>query len=508
MPIDSIISQPGSNSIAAAYRPIILQVAASAAPPVVYCDIYFNNVFYKTIGKTQSKESSGTTWEFDIQDAAQEYLGKYIAPNGGQDIEAASPLVASAFCKFRSSSFDSEGFIQQDGTPPVQATSDTGASSGSGTSSNTFYVVNSTLQHEDNQDLAAHLNAYKNRTWDTTTYPLTHRPDHYKVCAVDSDYFPILSDKVPTKLRIHYIPKGGTDYTVEDSESVCIAVKFVDKNLNTVEITPSLPDGIVGQGYLVVIALAGTPPFSIDDSTGPGWMSIDISGSNLIFSGTPDAADTNISVSVTVSNCSGGNTKVLSSVIDVTACAPTAIPGAALPDATAGAPYNVVKTLSGTPPFTLGSVTKPAWMNITVFGNHLIFSGTPANSDVDTGLSISADVTNACGTDTFSDTIDVIATQNFILDASYNMSIDSVTGSGIPSLPSTGINAQQRGHQTGMSGSYSIVLTGTPVLPSITLGALVNGSLYGTPVHVTAAGTYSLTIVAAEADTVSISIYS
>jgi hypothetical protein len=37
---------------------------------------------------------------------------------------------------------------------------------------------------------------------------------------------------------------------------------------------------------------------------------------------------------------------------------------------------------------------------------------------------------------------------------------------------------------------------------------LVNGSLYGTPVHVTAAGTYSLTIVAAEADTVSISIYS
>jgi hypothetical protein len=245
MPIGSITSQPSTDGIVAAYRPIIFKVTAtatdaSAAPPVVYCDIYFNGQFYKTIGKTQYIENNGTntTWQFDIQDAAQEFLGKYIAANGAQSIIAAPPLVASVQCKFRSSGFDSEGFIQQEGTPPVQATGDTGATPGSGTASGVFDVVNATLQHEDSQDLATHLTSFKNRTWDDGTFPLTHRPDHYKVCVADSDYFPIVTNKTPTNLRIHYIPKGGTDYTTGDGTEICVPVNFSD---------PVLPNAEVGE---------------------------------------------------------------------------------------------------------------------------------------------------------------------------------------------------------------------------------------------------------------------
>lgn len=64
--------------------------------------------------------------------------------------------------------------------------------SGTGTQSNTFFVLNATLQHEDNQDIASHLNAFKKRAWTSDAFPLTHRPDNYHVTPMDSDFFPIV----------------------------------------------------------------------------------------------------------------------------------------------------------------------------------------------------------------------------------------------------------------------------------------------------------------------------
>jgi hypothetical protein len=194
MPILSIITQPAINSVNAAYRPIIYRINAVATngadqAPVVYCDIYFGGVYYKTISLTQY-DSPGI-WVFDIQDAAQEYLQKFLAPNGGTELFQALRSMTRAFCRFRSSGYDSNGFIIPEGTTPVQATGSKPAQPGTGFQSSTSYIVNCVLQHEDNQDLPTHLNTLKQGVWALSAYPLTHRPKKYSIGTTDSDFFPI-----------------------------------------------------------------------------------------------------------------------------------------------------------------------------------------------------------------------------------------------------------------------------------------------------------------------------
>src|SRR4051794_28954015 len=186
-----ITAQPAANSLKAAYRPIVISVAIVPAGPVMYVDIYFAGVFYKTISKTQG-------FDFDIQDAAQEYLKKYLPPNGSDAIFNAAPVITDCYVKVRSSIVDPvTGFTTPDAPIPVQATATTGATPGGGVQSNSFYIVNAALQQEDNQDLPAHLNAFKLGSWDAGTFPLTHRTNGYLVGRLQSDYFPILSDGVP-----------------------------------------------------------------------------------------------------------------------------------------------------------------------------------------------------------------------------------------------------------------------------------------------------------------------
>lgn len=97
-----------------------------------------------------------------------------------------------------------------------------------------------------------------------------------------------------------------------------------------------------------------------------------------------------------------------------------------------------------------------------------------------------------------------VLSQNYTLTAAYNMSIDSVSGTGIPSLPSTGTNGAQFGHQTGMSGSYSVVISGT-IVTTTKLDVIKNGINVGC-VAVPSAGTYGIGITATEADDIAIAI--
>lgn len=93
---------------------------------------------------------------------------------------------------------------------------------------------------------------------------------------------------------------------------------------------------------------------------------------------------------------------------------------------------------------------------------------------------------------------------NYTLSSSYGMSINSVTGTGVPTLPATGLNSNQYGHHEAMSGSYSIVLSGTPAT-TIKLDAYVNAVKVDC-VAVSGAGTYNLSITATAADLVMISV--
>lgn len=97
-------------------------------------------------------------------------------------------------------------------------------------------------------------------------------------------------------------------------------------------------------------------------------------------------------------------------------------------------------------------------------------------------------------------------TLNYRLNASLGLSIDSVTGSGVPSLPSTGTNGSLQGHQTGMSGNYSVTISGT-VGTTTKVTGYKNGVVQDC-LAVPSAGVYVLAITALESDAVIISIES
>jgi hypothetical protein len=227
MPITSIIQQPGSSSVPkiyAAYRPIIFVARAQASngtrlPPRVFCDIYFNNVFYKTLSATQYKKLNdiSSDWQFDISAACQEFLSFNLPSNGGSAIEVANNTIVAVYCKFRSSGYDVNGFLIPEGSAPAQATGTKPAGSGQGFLSESFQVINAVLQHEDVQDLQTHLQyARPNGSFETNTFPLTHRPNGYKVCKGDSDFYPFvhLGNKSFSKISLVKTDKTGTPTTV------------------------------------------------------------------------------------------------------------------------------------------------------------------------------------------------------------------------------------------------------------------------------------------------------
>ena len=100
--------------------------------------------------------------------------------------------------------------------------------------------------------------------------------------------------------------------------------------------------------------------------------------------------------------------------------------------------------------------------------------------------------------------VSVTTTYNYSLHAAYNLAIASVTGTGVPSLPSTTVNGTLNGHQTGISGTLTVVLTGT-----VTTTTKVTGYKNGVAQDckpVPSAGSYALAITALVTDIVIISV--
>lgn len=95
--------------------------------------------------------------------------------------------------------------------------------------------------------------------------------------------------------------------------------------------------------------------------------------------------------------------------------------------------------------------------------------------------------------------------ENYLLDSSLNMSIDSVTGTNAPALGSTGVNGQLSGHHTGLSGSYNVAVSGATV-PNSKLQSLVNGVVISNVNIAAGPGTYAVTINATEGQDVRIQI--
>lgn len=220
MPVTNFQLQPSAASLHAAYRPIVFKVEATSTsggpqPPFVACDIYIADKFYKTMLRTAPDiiETTKSIFVFDIADALQEYLQPNLASVDNDKLLQAPNMSAKVFCRFRASVIDADGFTVEETPKPVQGTKFEQPVSGSGFQSNTFFVINSALQHEDNQNLATHLNSYKKGTWASDAYPLTHR-DKYFFCNDSSDHFPLIysGDCVEADIVLNYRLKGASSF--------------------------------------------------------------------------------------------------------------------------------------------------------------------------------------------------------------------------------------------------------------------------------------------------------
>jgi hypothetical protein len=101
--------------------------------------------------------------------------------------------------------------------------------------------------------------------------------------------------------------------------------------------------------------------------------------------------------------------------------APLVASGATLPDGQVGVSYSHSILVNGSQPFNITNVTKPTWLNINIVsGNTIILSGTPDASG--TGITVSFDINNACGTASISDTIDIAAAPPTISTVNWSWS--------------------------------------------------------------------------------------
>jgi hypothetical protein len=234
----------------------MLKVQATATgggitPPFVVCDIYLADVYYKSLIRTapESIASTYSVFLFNISDALQEYMQADLATINNNNLLKAPHSSAKVYCRFRSSDIDADGFTVEEATAPVQGTKFTAAVAGTGTQSNTFFAINSALQHEDNQNLALHLDAYKQGTWAANAFPLTHR-NRYYFCDNDSDHFPLVftGDCVSADIILHYRLKGQTSFSQDTAQDIntCAGIGFtptVTGNKVSVHMATALPAG-------------------------------------------------------------------------------------------------------------------------------------------------------------------------------------------------------------------------------------------------------------------------
>lgn len=340
----------------------------------------------------------------------------------------------------------------------------------------------------------------------------------------------------------------------------CVGIALPDFTIN---------NAIANEAFSQTIILTGTLPYTLSLVVKPAWMTITVSGNDIVFSGTPTSGDvgSNIGVSFDIANDCGLVTANKTINVTTPPCIAVVIVGSpVLPDATIDVPYSYSFDITGTAPFTLSAVSKPAWMTIAVSGSSIVFSGTPSVSAIGEPIGFTI---NNCSSNTvvFEDIIDVSANNwlisytnndatvniqlhignngsspsntiynglyttdpitgsdvvnlpatnamvvlsigsgkiitvascngiagvaggssvtwtgitsgtltisfttanvfNYRLSASYAMSIDSVTGIGVPSpaLGSTGINGTLFGYHTAMSSALAVTISGATVL--------------------------------------------
>jgi len=431
MPINSFITNPSVDGLYAAYRPIVLSVNASRTdgepiPPVVYCDIYFGGVYYKTLSKTafdKLESATSSSWTFDIQTACQEYLTIKQPLFNGTSIEVAHSAFTKCYCRFRSSGYDASGFVTTENVAPIQGTTTSYPVNGTGTQSNTFTILNAVLQNEDNQNLKLRLDEFKQGSWSYDASPLTMRPKYYYMDRGCSDYFPAFITSIVRKVKLFFKYVGqNTFHTREvNVNSGCAVVISVPKFIKTASGYSVTWDVLLGSASSFKISVNGGAPISVGvNSHSLGALTVgkysvvvtpvcsgDIDGAAITSSIQVIPAYLNDSGDTSGSGSGGGGCEPLS--IDY---------GTPIPNGAKDNEYfrEIVLDNNGTSisPFTITDIIKPSWMNISAaygfFGVSVIrLTGTPTATA--TGQQVSFTASNCHEIDLlFNQLIDVVDT--------------------------------------------------------------------------------------------------
>lgn len=270
----SYATGPTIDRIMPAYNPIIVQIhddGVGGAAPVVYCDVYMNEVFYKTVSSSSPILVSGaaTVWEVDISGVAQEYMRSKVPDitnpfSGGlpvmEEMYMAPPSynpfnhggAARCRCKMRRATADSYGVVTPQAPVPVQETVDSAAVGGGGYAIDPFLIVNCALQlNTDHTTNAEYTLGLLKRVGVISTagymvqpenkvYPLS-RMVSGKIYANDYGQFPIV-----LKRDCFYAPGGG----YANSCLTAIAVECYNKDGVRIYAAPSVGQGVIGESIL------------------------------------------------------------------------------------------------------------------------------------------------------------------------------------------------------------------------------------------------------------------
>lgn len=111
------------------------------------------------------------------------------------------------------------------------------------------------------------------------------------------EYVPDWSDNdcnAPASFKVLATPYAIRNNNCQDCQEVELCVPIVAPEF-------SLPDANVGEAYDFPVAITGFHP-TLNILAKPAWMSIIVSGSSILFSGTPEAEESNVEVSFTLTN--------------------------------------------------------------------------------------------------------------------------------------------------------------------------------------------------------------
>ena len=213
MPV-TIKSQPQSNQLLSAYQPVVIVCEATTnegnIPTLVFCDVYVNSIYYRTF--FSSKADKNNQYIFDIQDAAQEKFSYFVPPMDGVQIHINNSSLIDVFVKIRTSKLNSSGLNEPEQIAPIPGTDDTLPIGGQGTASNKFYLLNALVQQEENQNIIPLLSSFKTNEWNNEALPLTRRNETNLLTANQSSYFPFLSEKDISKVKLFAKFKGQNDF--------------------------------------------------------------------------------------------------------------------------------------------------------------------------------------------------------------------------------------------------------------------------------------------------------